>query len=440
MGIYIKKLLKEMTECRVIQVNKRLKKIQPKKVYYASSYSVKYKHTNSKILSIYIKITDKCNLNCEFCSQDCNNKKQLSFEQVKDILDKAKAYGILSVVYTGGEPLLATGMEKMLKYGKSLGFRQTLVTNGIVLQNNLNILKYLDNIGISFHGTRKSYEAITLVKGSFDLLLESLQSIKNKIKITLNYTLSTQNSNLNDIRFAVDYAKINGFNLSFARINYIGKSKFTSAQDINSLCAMIETVNKEIGTNFAFSNCVADCVVDDKFGYMCHGCGAGVYFLSIDNLGQVAICPSSKNYFGSIFNHSFRYFEKKLHKIEKNRLKNLPEACKICKHLIKCRGGCKIECEQEFSCDTLVNNRFLQFKTEFLNKKAMLVPNKVILKGGKIVLPSVYRVTHRKYLPFLKMLDGNKTGKEIVKNFKDNYQILKLAYLLYQDKHLLLGD
>lgn len=437
--LYVKKILKEMTECKIIQVNKHLKKkAATNKIFYHPNYKIKFDLDKPKILSLYIKVTEKCNLKCNFCSQNCNISDDLTFSQAKIILDKAKKYSILYITYTGGEPLLNNDLLKIVQYGHTLGLIQTIVTNGTLLDNNADILQFIDKIGVSFHGNKQCYESITAVKNSFDKLNSALQKARGKTCIELNCTLCKENTNLEQIKFVANYALENNFRLSFARINYLGKSRFTDIQNMDEICQLITQLNKANNSNFGFSNCVADCLVADEHTHLCHGCGAGVYFISIDNHGNVTICPSSNLVVGNIFTQSFEHITHHLFKLEQKRIKSLPQSCLICKNLTKCKGGCKIETTDEYSSDKLVNQKLLNFKDAFLNSLVLLSYNKIVYHKGKIILPSPYRITSKKYVPFLKMLDGTRLGADVIKNFDNKGELLAFTYLLYQDKHLIL--
>lgn len=54
-----------------------------------------------------IEITKRCNLSCVHCSAQSNAKgREMSFEEIKIMLDKATSLGLENVGFTGGEPLI----------------------------------------------------------------------------------------------------------------------------------------------------------------------------------------------------------------------------------------------------------------------------------------------------------------------------------------------
>jgi len=57
-----------------------------------------------KIMPIHVQLspTNKCNLNCSFCSCSERDKKlELSYDEIDEIMTKAKACGCESVTITG---------------------------------------------------------------------------------------------------------------------------------------------------------------------------------------------------------------------------------------------------------------------------------------------------------------------------------------------------
>lgn len=131
-------------------------------------------------ISIMLKLTERCNLNCLFCSQNGAGHFELKLEKAKDILRESKKYGTISIVYSGGEPLCFSYISELIEYGSNLGLKQILVTNGIGLNkiDKITLCK-LHSIGISVHGGREMHDNLVSKKGAFDELKDSLEYIKS---------------------------------------------------------------------------------------------------------------------------------------------------------------------------------------------------------------------------------------------------------------------
>lgn len=77
---------------------------------------------------LVIELNKRCNLACRACFG--RTGEELPFRTAEKALREAAALGVRSVRFTGGEPLLYPGLEKLLRLAKKLGFYILLNTNG----------------------------------------------------------------------------------------------------------------------------------------------------------------------------------------------------------------------------------------------------------------------------------------------------------------------
>ncbi|MGA7886080.1 MAG: radical SAM protein, partial [Acidobacteriaceae bacterium] len=125
-----------------------------------------------------IELTERCNNDCIHC---CINRpandavaraREMTTEQVKDILQQAADLGCLRVRFTGGEALLRPDFEELYIFARRLGLRVLLFTNARLITPHLaDLLAHippLEEIEITVYGMRQeSYEAVTRAPGSF---------------------------------------------------------------------------------------------------------------------------------------------------------------------------------------------------------------------------------------------------------------------------------
>jgi radical SAM protein with 4Fe4S-binding SPASM domain len=128
--------------------------------------------------SLDIELTERCNCNCIHCyinlpADDRNALgRELSTEEVKEILRRATSLGCLRVRFTGGEPLLREDFSEIYTAARRLGLRVALLTNATLITPKtaklLASIPPLEPIEITFYGMeRESYEAVTRTPGSF---------------------------------------------------------------------------------------------------------------------------------------------------------------------------------------------------------------------------------------------------------------------------------
>jgi len=82
---------------------------------------------------LHLKPTNRCNLNCSWCScRNVDRKLELSTRECRAILSHFKALGSRACTISGGgEPTMHDGLCEIVGYAKRLGHDVSLVTNGI---------------------------------------------------------------------------------------------------------------------------------------------------------------------------------------------------------------------------------------------------------------------------------------------------------------------
>ena len=138
-----------------------------------------------------IELTERCNNACIHC---CTNRpagdkrsraRELDTDAWKDILHQAAGLGVMTVRFTGGEPLLRDDFPELYLFARRLGLRVMLFTNARLITPQIAALLAdippLEAIEISVYGMRsKSYEAVTGVDGSYAGFLSGVQCLLDR--------------------------------------------------------------------------------------------------------------------------------------------------------------------------------------------------------------------------------------------------------------------
>ena len=152
-----------------------------------------------KFKRIYIEITNVCNLNCSFCSSSNKVKREMTFEEFKEVLSKINNYTDYIYLHVKGEPLTHHNLDKILDITKEYNKKVCITTNGVFLKDKLPILKKYDNIyqiNISLHSenNKKNY-------------LEDIISSVNELSSYISYRFWTLDNNKMDNK-SKEYIKI----------------------------------------------------------------------------------------------------------------------------------------------------------------------------------------------------------------------------------------
>lgn len=109
----------------------------------------------------WVYITKRCNLSCPYCYNEINSSSSLMHDRnitnrVKFLLDiLLKEKRIESIMFTGGEPMLAKETYSLIDYFKGRA-KLAIYTNGTILSyKNIKKLSGVD-VKISLHGSMKS--------------------------------------------------------------------------------------------------------------------------------------------------------------------------------------------------------------------------------------------------------------------------------------------
>lgn len=105
-----------------------------------------------------VSLTDRCNLRCIYCMPETGIRKKkhgdiLRFEETEKVIAACAVLGIRKVRFTGGEPLILKGIDRIIKHTASMPDIKdiSMTTNGILLGDMANELKKagLNRVNIS---------------------------------------------------------------------------------------------------------------------------------------------------------------------------------------------------------------------------------------------------------------------------------------------------
>lgn len=107
-----------------------------------------------KMLSkVFLEITNRCNLRCEFCHGTSRAPRSISEEEFEIITDRLTGHAEYLYFHVLGEPLVHEKLPAFIKRAKEKGFRPMLTTNGTLLPKRRDELidAGLYKISISLH-------------------------------------------------------------------------------------------------------------------------------------------------------------------------------------------------------------------------------------------------------------------------------------------------
>lgn len=108
---------------------------------------------------LVIELNKNCNLACRACFG--RSGEELPLKTAEKALREAAALGVKSARFTGGEPLLYPGLEKLLRLARKLGFYTLLNTNAVLFTPTLarRLAGFIDNALVSLPGVDEAGHA-----------------------------------------------------------------------------------------------------------------------------------------------------------------------------------------------------------------------------------------------------------------------------------------
>ncbi len=315
-----------------------------------------------RITTIIFNITHQCNLRCEHCYNNSGAKREheLSFEEIKKMIDEFAAIGVVNMVISGGEPLLHRHLFDIIEYVRSKPMSVMVFTNGTLITKD-TVQKFKEShilsVATSINGaTPETDNSFRGVPGSFEKTIKAIEMLKEaeipvRVNVCLHKGILDEFADL--LRLFKEW-KIAEY--SVWPVTYTGRSGgpdfLITPEDYREVLKQLkkyessEGIKNEIPSDTQKINC-----------------GIGKNSLTIRSDGTVIPCPPfpdtvslgsiQKDSIVDIWNNSPLLNKVRRISVFENSL------CKECPHINVCQGGCmahryrttgELGCGEPFEC------------------------------------------------------------------------------------------
>jgi cyclic pyranopterin phosphate synthase len=183
---------------------------------------------NRNISYLRISVTDRCNLRCSYCMPEegialIDKKEILSLEEIVEVVRTgASKFGIRKIRFTGGEPLVRSGIVELVKEVSSIeGIEETaMTTNGILLAEYASALKKagLKRVNVSLD-TLSSVKFSEITRGGkVERVKEGIAAARSAgltpVKINV---VKTEQTDLKELEALEDYCRDNDLRIRYIR-------------------------------------------------------------------------------------------------------------------------------------------------------------------------------------------------------------------------------
>lgn len=147
------------------------------------------------------ELTYGCNLRCVHCYNPTHRAlpRELPTTAVFAILQQAADMGVVTVTFSGGEPLVRPDAFEIFHEARRLGFLVSLLSNATQLTATVaDALEEIEfeTIGVSIYGaTKETYERVTGVSGSYESFACGLRhAASRRLPVVVRMPLMTDNA------------------------------------------------------------------------------------------------------------------------------------------------------------------------------------------------------------------------------------------------------
>lgn len=296
-----------------------------------------------------IELTNKCSRNCKHCSSSATNKdnnvKELDFNSIIKIIKEAKLFGVETIVFTGGEPLMYERLNELVKLTNCLGMKSTIYSFAYRNEENLSKYKELIDNGLN----KIIYSLAETLSDEKDLSTYSIEDFFDKLlndtntKLGFHYAVSKDSINnlnkvVNDTIKRFDNKK---YFDKISLLRFVPHGKGTNDMDLTKeeLISIkelyINSNNKSrirLGSPWNIlgienSPCIiADEIMIIGFDGIAYPCDSIKYFKELGISGNINVNSLEELYNSEYFTNIRKY--------------NIDNSCSNCTNYSICKGGC----------------------------------------------------------------------------------------------------
>jgi MoaA/NifB/PqqE/SkfB family radical SAM enzyme len=132
-----------------------------------------------------LDLTYRCNNHCRHCwlripPGDPERNRELSFDEIRSIVDQARALGTRRWSISGGEPMLRSDFPEIFDYLIKKAVSYTINTNGILITPEIaRLLAHKGTKMVALYGaTKETYDHVTRHPGGFEKVMQGFRYLQ----------------------------------------------------------------------------------------------------------------------------------------------------------------------------------------------------------------------------------------------------------------------
>jgi len=305
---------------------------------------------------LFWECTLRCNLNCRHCGSDCSSSSAVPDMPFDDflaaILPLKKAYprNSITVVITGGEPLMRGDLPQCGKALRMNGFLWGMVTNGYGYTPEVHeslLAAGMGSVTLSLDGLEASHNWLRANDLGFERATEALDLIVSADRLTYDVVTCVNRRNVSELPALLEFLLEHGAKAwRLFTISPIGRASgdadmSLSPEELGRLMDFIVDVRASgrIKATFSCEAYLGDYETkarDSRFF-----CRAGIHIASVLADGSISACPNIDRGFaqGNIYRDSLLDVWNDRFAVMRDRRWARTGRCADCDSFKNCEGG-----------------------------------------------------------------------------------------------------
>lgn len=303
-------------------------------------------------LTINWAVTNLCNFKCRHCYSRTDPSEELDSKTLFTCIDKLAAFGVFSINFGGGEPLLRSDLLEIAAYASQRGLRVSMNSNGYLIDNEKALsLKQagFSKVGISIDSHLPDvHDNFRGVKGSYQKAVSAVSNLREAgLKVSLSTVICRINHNAIEelVTFAVAQGvhQLNFHNFKCSGLGYSNKDDLDlSAEEWKEFyLAATQARQKVRGLEISLDDpIIASLGLGAQTESLVKGSVCGKLSLNIKTNGEITPCGFIPITIGNVVSDDLRetWFNSPV--LSKLRNKVPTGKCSNCKSYGDCLGGC----------------------------------------------------------------------------------------------------
>jgi radical SAM protein with 4Fe4S-binding SPASM domain len=293
-----------------------------------------------------IELTHRCNLACVHCYVNLApndreaQRREMTTDEVKRVLDELAAAGTLWLTLTGGEPLLRPDFAEIYSHAFDKGFLVTVYSNATLITDRIIDL-WLERpprtVEITQYGfSRATYDHVTDAGEQYDRFQRGLQRAR-AAGITITLKTIAMRDNVHEVHQIRRFAQDHGMRFRFDAV--ISPRIDGGRKPLLQRLTPAEVAAVESGDEVSHAAEIDYCrshegwTAKDNRRYQC---GAGLSSFVIDPYGKLHVCELSRRPGWDVLKHGFREgFDKEFPRLRAETREHM-DGCGTCPTITSC--------------------------------------------------------------------------------------------------------